>query len=56
MILKQGKNVPQGPESATNLSAFISAILTPPLQVLCCECADLLQRCNKNQQSLPHID
>jgi hypothetical protein len=52
MTPKQGKNVPQGPESATNSSADSIAIPCQSAQVLCVERVLLLHRCNKYARQL----
>jgi hypothetical protein len=52
MALKQGKNVPQGPESATNSSSDSNAIPYHSMQVPCVEWAYLLQGCNKYEGQL----
>lgn len=52
MTLKQGKNVPQGPESATKSSANSNAIPSNTMQVLRFEGANLLHHCNKYEGQL----
>ena len=52
MTPKQGKNVPQGSESATNSSADPNAIPCHPMQVSCIEGPHLLHRCNKYARQL----
>ena len=47
MTPKQGKNVPQGPESATNSSDNSNAIPCHPAQVPCIEGPHLLHLRNK---------